>query len=314
MTAQLIDAETDQHIWAERYDRDLDDIFSVQDEITESVAREVAPELLAAEMRQARRHDTPNLDTWTRVMRAHSLIANMTPEDNGAAILLLQEAIAADPRSSIAHADIGTAQMWAGIYGWQQDTMAAYAASVKSAEIAVDLDSRDAWARTVLGWTKLFSRRHDEAIRDLEIAVENNPNLAIAHCVLGAAQGFSGDSEPAIRNTKFGIQLSPRDPLLGLLQGTHGVVYFGAGNYEAGAEWSTKAAQCRPPLTIAYRIAAACLGKLGRISEAKEAMQKYLAYSPGVTIEATIRQMPWKLPEQQQALAEGLRAAGMPER
>jgi adenylate cyclase len=313
VTAQLIDAETDQHIWADRYDRDLDDIFAVQDEITESVAREVAPELLAAEMRQARRRATPSLDTWSRVMRAHSLIANMTPEDNAVVIDLLRDAIAADPRSSMAHADLGAAQLWAGIYGWQPDTSAAYEAALESAGTAVELDSRDSRARTILGWTEMFSRKHEEAIHELELAIDNNPNLAFAYSVLSGAHAFSGNSEMALKKAAIAIQLSPRDPLLGLMYGFQGLAYFAHGDYETAVDWFNKSVQHRPPFTITYRLIAASLGKLGRIEEATAATQKFLAFAPGVTIEATLRRMPWKLPEHQQTLIDGLRAAGMPE-
>ena len=111
ITAQPIDGGSGNHLWAERFDRELDDIFAVQDEITESVAKAVAPELLAAEMRQARRRNTPNLNTWTQVMRAHSLINTYSPEDNAAATILLEIAIADDPQSCIALADLAMAQL-----------------------------------------------------------------------------------------------------------------------------------------------------------------------------------------------------------
>lgn len=313
VTAQLIEAETDRHIWAERYDRDLNDIFAVQDEITDSVTRAVAPELLAAEMRQAHRRDTPKLDTWSQVMRAHSLISNLTPEDSVAAKALLEEAIAADPSSSMAHADLATVHLWSGIYGWTADTIAANRAAVGSAEAAVDLDSRDAWARTVLGWSKLFGRRHDEAIRELELATESNPNLAIAHSVLGAANAFTGNYAQALRQTEYGIQLSPRDSLLSIMYGMRGITQFAAGDYEASVDWGRRSIAHRPPIYVGYRMLAASLSQLGRIDEAKEAIGELLDHLPGMTIQATLRQMPWKLEKHEEAIAEGLRAAGLPE-
>lgn len=144
VTAQLIDGGSGNHLWAERFDPELDDIFAVQDEITESVAKAVAPELLAAEMRQVRRRNTPNLNTWTQVMRAHSLINTYSPEDNAAATILLEKAIADDPQSCIALADLAMAQLWPGLYGWSEDTRSAYDAAMRSAETAIDLDGRDA--------------------------------------------------------------------------------------------------------------------------------------------------------------------------
>ncbi len=313
ITTQLIEGVSGNHLWAERFDRELDDIFAVQDEITESVANAVAPELLAAEMRQARRRNTPNLDTWTQVMRAHSLINTYSPGDNATATILLNEAIAADPQSCIAHADLAMAQLWAGLYGWSEDTRAAYSAATRSAEAAVDLDGRDAWARTALGWNRMISRQHEEAIRELELAVEINPNLAIAHSVLGQAHAFSGDSVLGLEQTQFAIHLSPRDPLLGVMYAGCGIAYFSAGDYEGGVKWSGQAGQHRPPFNAAYRMVAAALGNLGRIDEARDAAQKFIAHSPGATVTASVRQMPWKLPEHQQALADGLRKAGLPE-
>ncbi|MBT3551305.1 MAG: adenylate/guanylate cyclase domain-containing protein [Rhodospirillaceae bacterium] len=313
VTAQLIEAETDRHIWAERYDRDLNDIFAVQDEITESVTRAVAPELLAAEMRQARRRDTPRLDTWTQVMRAHTLISNLTPEDSQTAKALLEEAIAVDPSSSMAHADLATVHLWSGIYGWTTNTIAANQAAVGSAGTAVDLDSRDAWARTVLGWTKLFARRHEEAIRELELAVESNPNLAVAHSLLGAANAFSGNYAEALGQTEYGIQLSPRDSLLSMMYGMRGISQFAAGDYEASVDWGRRSIAHRPPILVGYRMLAASLSHLGRIDEARDAVRELLTHLPDMTIQATIRQMPWKLKEHLEAVAEGLRAAGLPE-
>jgi TolB-like protein len=313
VTTQLIDAETDQHIWAERYDRDLDDIFAVQDEITESVAQAVAPELLAAEMRQARRRETPDLDTWTQIMRAHALISNYTAEDNVAAKELLEEVITTDPQSAIAHADLATVHLWSGMFGWKADTHAAYNAALRAAEKAVDIDSRDAWARTILGWTKMFSQQYEDAIRDLELAIASNPNLAFAHGVLGVINAFTGHTDKAIRMTEYAINLSPRDPLLGCMYGLRAISFFAAGDYVAAVEWSKRSTQHRPPVNLSYRIMAAALGKLGRTEEAREAGQKLLSFVPGLTVAASVQQMPWKLPEQQEALAEGLRVAGLPE-
>ena len=91
-----------------------------------------------------------------------------------------------------------------------------------------------------------------------------------------------------------------------------GIAYFSAGDYEAGVKWAGQAGQHRPPFNAAYRMVAAALGNLGRIDEARDAAQKFIAHSPGATVTASVRQMPWKLPEHQQALADGLRKAGMP--
>ena len=144
------------------------------------------------------------------------------------------------------------------------------------------------------------------------MAIEITSNLAFANSVLGQAYAFSGNSDFGMGQTQYAIQLSPRDPLQGVMYGGCGIACFAAGDYDGCVQWSGQAGRHRPPFTVSFRIVAAALGNLGRIDESRDATRIFLSHAPGATVSASVRQMPWKLSEHQEALAEGLRKAGLP--
>src|SRR6266853_1370922 len=184
ITAQLNDVSTGSHIWAERYDRDLADVFAVQDEITESIVAAIEPQLYAAENFRARRKPPGSLDAWDLVMRALSHYWRVTRQDNVVAQALLEKAIAIDPNYGQALGVLATSHTFSAHMGWED--MATVAPIAKRAALAAILaDSEDPWAHYALGSVYLFNRRFDDALAEFELALRLNPNFSPAQAFYG---------------------------------------------------------------------------------------------------------------------------------
>ena len=214
ITAQLIDAASGRHLWADRYDRELADVFEVQDEIARTITGELAPGIIAAEMQQARRKDASQLDAWDRTMRAHWHLRCFTREDLAEARRLLSEAIALDPANAMALSDLALAHHFDGVFGWAEDLAQSFVRCGEAARRAVAIDDEDANAHTALAIYELFSGRHEEARRRLGRALDLNPNSVFARGYLGVSCAFAGDCEATFANADEAIRLSPRDQLL----------------------------------------------------------------------------------------------------
>ncbi|HEX2116601.1 MAG TPA: adenylate/guanylate cyclase domain-containing protein [Alphaproteobacteria bacterium] len=313
ITAQLIDATTGAHVWAERYDRAIGDIFDVQDEITESIVGVVAPELIGAEMQRARRKDPASLDAWENLMRAvwHSL--RLTEADGIEARRFARAALALDPGLARAYVVHAMCDVWDVLIGRSADPAQTMASAHANARQAVDIDPRDAEAHSILGMVALFMRRFDEAERQLERAVSLNPNLAVAFMLGGGFYALSGEAEKAHEHLKQALRLNPRDPVNYWVYAFYGIAEWSAGRYEDAADWSRKAIQLYDDCATAHRVLAASLASLGRIEEARAALAPLFRIAPGATIAKTRAAVPWKRPEDMERYFDALRRAGMPE-
>src|SRR5438067_821383 len=214
ITAQLIDAATGHHLWADRYDRELADVFAVQDEIAQTITGEMAPGIIAAEMQQARRKDPSQLDAWDRTLRAHWHIRRFTREDMAEARRLLEQAIEFDPANAMAWADVSVAYHFEACFGWDEGVAQTYVRCGEAARRAVAIDDGDANAQSALAMYDLFQGRHEEARRRLRRAVDLDPNSAFARGYLGVSYAFTGDYDAALPILDEAVRLSPRDPLL----------------------------------------------------------------------------------------------------
>ena len=195
VSVQLIDATIDKHIWAERYDRDLDDIFAVQDEITESIVSAVAPETQHAEMVSAYRKDAMDLTSWERVMRARWHLDKFTREDTESAEALLTQAIESAPLMAQAHSTLAVCHVYKMLNAWCDDPVAEIVAAGEAGRRAVALDANDADALAVMGLAALMAREFDDCIDFLNRAVARNPNLANAYGFMATAYGCMGECE-----------------------------------------------------------------------------------------------------------------------
>ncbi len=313
VTGQLIDAATGAHIWAERYDRGLEDIFAVQDEITQSIVGAIAPGIVSAEVQRAQRKEPGQLDSWDCVMRAHAHAMQFTQENMAEASRLLTQAIALDPGNATALGDLAFIQHFEGVWGWSDSLPESMARMSNLAQKAVTADDRDASAHVVLAIAELFANRHDEAVRRLERAIDLNPNLAFARGYLGATHSFAGNLEAAIPCMEAAIRLSPHDPLLVIWHVALGWAALSAERYDEAIEYEKRALAENRGFADTYGILAAACGHAGRIAEAKAALEEYQQHLPGLTLSDPRLIRPFKRPADQARFLEGLRKAGLPE-
>ncbi|NIM98214.1 MAG: tetratricopeptide repeat protein [candidate division Zixibacteria bacterium] len=313
ITAQLIDAPNDHHVWAERYDRDLEDIFAVQDEITQSIVTSVGPEFLSAEMQRAQRKDVRSLDAWECVMRASSHHSRYTKQDVAEAQRLLRKAINLDPLSAGAFCLLAFTHLMQAQFGWSESVNQSIQEAAKAAQRAVAIDDRDAWAHTALGMVDLISRRYEDTIRRLEKAIDLNPSLANAHGALGQALALSGEYEAAVGQINKAIRLSPRDPFMVYWVAHLGLAAFAVERYDEAREWGVKTVRENPQFPGGYRLLAASYGQLDRKKEAQTALKEVLRLLPGMTIEDVRKQVPFKKPNDLERYLDGLRKAGLPD-
>jgi TolB-like protein/class 3 adenylate cyclase/Flp pilus assembly protein TadD len=313
ITAQLIDAATGNHVWAERYDRELDDIFAVQDEITASIVGVVAPELIGAEMQRARRKDPARMDAWDCVMRANWHAWRLTEEDSAEARKLAIQAIELDPGIARARVIHAMCDVWDVLFGRTGSPAESLASAHDMARKAVELDERDAEAHTILGVVALFMRRFDESLRRLETALSINPNLAFAHMWGGGYYALSGESREARAILKDALRLSPRDPANYWTFAFLGLAEFADERYDEAVERAHQAIHLHRKFPTAQRLLAASHARLGRTAQARAAVEELLRVAPGTTIAKTRMSVPWKEAAVMERYVEALREAGLPE-
>ena len=309
VTAQLVEAEAGKHVWAERYDRDVSDIFAVQDEITEAVTVAIAPAIAAAEQQRALRKPPDSLDAWAAYQRGLWHLSKASAEDNALAERFFQRAIDLDPIFAAAYTGLATAVVRAGTQFHARDVADALSAAEALARRAVALDGGDAEARARLAI--MFAARDPQGAQaEAERALTISPNLADAHGALAVVLTFSGRPQEGLAALKTCIRLDPRAPsLVNRLVQIAVALYFSR-EYAAAVEAARQASRSFPDHSRPYSILAAALGQMGRTAEAKEALEKNIALAPGA-LDAFVRGGVLRLrPEDHAHMLEGLRKAG----
>ncbi len=314
ITAQLIDARNDRHLWAERYDRELTDIFAVQDEITEKIVGAVSPEFMAAEMHRSRNKAAQNLDAWDILMQAHWHLNRFNRKSNFEAQKLLQQAIALDPNSDLALSDLAMSHTIGLTWGWFDSPAESIKLAADAAQKAAALNDRNVTAWLVLGRIDIDSGRYDDAVKKGRKALDLAPNLADGHGWLGHFLMYSGECEEAISELEMAIRLSPRDPVNALWYAPMSMTHFLAGRYEEAIRWCKKSLQDLPnALPGVHRCMAASYAMLDQMEEAQRAIESLKSRVPNVSIEATKHQMPFKRDTDTAHYSDALRKAGLPE-
>jgi adenylate cyclase len=210
ISAQLIEAATGHHLWADRYDRELADVFAIQDEIARSIAAAIETGIIAAEIRQAQRKEPAQLDAWDRTVRAHWHICRFTREHLAEARRLVTEAILLDRANSMAYASLAFARHFEALFGWGDGPIESHNRLGEAARKAVASDDGNPMAHAALAIFELFSGRHEEAQRCLRRALELNPNSEFARGYLGVSYAFGGDYDAALQHLDDAIRLNPR--------------------------------------------------------------------------------------------------------
>ena len=263
ISAQLIDATTGNHVWAERYDRELANIFAVHDEITERVVAAIEPQLYAAEHFRSQRKPPESLDAWECVIRALSSVGQGTRVGDMEAEGLCRRAIAIAPGYGQAHSLLAWALMRrpARLGG---DIGSVLPEAMPESRAALGLDERDPWAHLSHGLVLWRTRRHNEAERAFRRALELNPNFALAHACLGLPLAVRGELKEAIRTAEHALLLSPNDRIIGA-RASEAVAhaYFGAEHYADCVARARTAIDSAPELQIAHRLLIAAAAMQG---------------------------------------------------
>jgi adenylate cyclase len=314
VTAQLVEAEEGSYIWAEQYDRTLDDLFELQDQITSQVVGAIEPQLLAAEAHRLERRSTTDPEAWECAMRALPHIWRLTVEETEVAQNWLRRAIERDPQYAYAHALLGWSyvKLWALVGTDRQPEVVGTAEQY--AQTAALLDNDEPWVHLVFGQVHMRRRETPEAVHALNKAISLNPNFAMAHAYRGFALGVGGQPNAGREALERATQLSPRDPFLASdAIVIKNVIEFAAGNYDEVVRLSRLIVRDRPNMTGAYRFAAAAYGLLGSLDQARASLSKVLQLDPEFRLSNVERVSVYSEPETRARYIEGLRQAGLPE-
>ncbi len=310
ISAQLVDAITGSHHWAESYDRQLGDIFAVQDDITRSVAAAIEPHLLAAEGIRTLSRSADDLGAWELVARAQTHLWRLTREDCAVAIEPLQRAVEAFPDYAPARGLLGFCQVFATHMGWI-DREPNLRAGRQQAVRAIALDDRHPWGHIALAYAAMMERRTEESIASFRRAVGLNPNSAAAHSHLSRGLAFAGRDREAIEHGEEAIRLSPLDPEMALFLGAIAVAHYAAGRYAETIERSLEAQRLRPGFQGSRRLLCASLAQVGRIDEARLLLATIQNEQSQLSLAWIKANVPYQTPELMERYLEGFRKAGL---
>lgn len=309
ITAQLIDASTGNHIWADRYEGELTDIFALQDEITNKVVSAIEPRLLEAEGIRSQNRSAQNLGAWDMTIQANFLFWRLTKADGEAAISILQQAIKRYPDYAPAHSTLAFMLLLSGYLGW--NLMGPLTKQAESlAARAAELDDSDPWAHLALGYVAYTARRTDEAVDQFQRALDLNPNFAAAHGYLGWALAFDGRSDQAIVHLQEAIRMSPHDPQNALFNGGLGAAHYLAGRYIEAIGFARKSLQQRSGFTGVLRLYVASLAQAGQLDEARVALDRLKELQPDISIAWIEEYVPYTQGPMDKFL-EGMRKVGV---
>jgi TolB-like protein/cytochrome c-type biogenesis protein CcmH/NrfG len=310
ITAQLNDVTTGGHLWTERYDRELADVFAVQDEITENLVAAIEPKLYAAESFRAQRKAPDSMDAWDLVMRALSHYWRVTRQDNVVAQALLEKAIAIDHNYGQALGVLATSYMFTAHMGWMEMT-AAMPLAERAALSAISSDSEDPWAHNALGHVYLFARRFDDSLAEFENALRLNPNFALAQGYYGLSLAYCGRWRDADKAARRALRLSPRDPYSAVYSGIAAYAQFLGGDFEEAMRLARDALRERADFVGAHRVLTAAAGMAGQLEVAGAALQELRRTQPNVSLDWIASSMPIKEAADCERYLEGFRRAGL---
>jgi adenylate cyclase len=309
ITAQLIDATTGGHLWAERFDRDLTDIFAVQDDVTQHIVGALALNLREGDQKRLATEHTDNLEAYDCFLRGREQLWRFTRDQNNQALELFQRAIELDPKFASAYAFLAIAHGLDYLNRWTTSPSTSIEQAEEFATRAVALDDRNPYTHWALGIINLHLRRHDLAIREAERTIALAPNLADGHEALGNALHYSGRSEEALACFDRAMALNPYYPDVWLHFQAQAM--FQLGRYEDAAASLKRRLVRNPDTDVSRVLLAACYGHLGRFDEARVEWQKVFRINPDYSLEHRRKVLPYKNPSDFELVVDGLRKAGL---
>ena len=310
ISSQLIDATTGAHVWAERYDRSVADIFEVQDEITEKVVAAIESQVFVAENLRVQKRPTESLDAWGCVIRAMPHVWTWAAHDNEVALTLLKRATEIDPGYARANSLLAWAYAARAHLG-RADPAEELRTALAMARLAIEQDWEDPWSHLATGYVHMVSRRHVPAVEEFNQALELNPNFAFAHMILGSTYGYGGMHEKGLEHLAFATRLSPRDHLHAANLSTIGLCHLMARRFDEAVSYERRAVQLRPHFGTAWRTLAASAGLAGDIDLAAQALTECRRLQPNLSVEWVEKYHPIVQAEDRAMYIEGLRKAGL---
>ncbi len=310
ITAQLNDVSTGSHIWAERYDRGLADVFAVQDEITEAIVAAIEPQIYAAENFRSRRKPPDSMDAWDLVMRALSHYWRVTRQDHVVAQALLEKAAAIDPNYGQALGVLAASHTFSAHMGWSDKEQTAPIAE-RAAQTAILADSEDPWAHYALACVYLFARRFDDSLAQFESALQLNPNFSLAQGYYGLALAYCGRWQDAELAARRAVRLSPRDPLSAIYFGIVSYTQYLGRRYDEAMRLAREAIRQRSDFVGAHRVLTAAAGMAGAHDVARAALQELRRAQPNISLAWIASEMPIREDADREHYLEGFRRAGL---
>jgi TolB-like protein/class 3 adenylate cyclase len=314
ITGQLIDAMTGGHLWADRFDGALGDIFELQDQVTESVVGAIAPQLERAEIERAKRKPTDSLDAYDYYLCGMTNLHRGTRESIDEALTQFSLALTFDPSYASAHAMAAWCHVWRKVNGWMSDRPGEIAEGARLARRAVELGGDDAVALTRGGHAVAhLAGDVDGGIALIDSALVLNPNLASAWFLGGFLRGWNGDPDGAIEHFARAMRLSPLDPEMYRMQAGMAAAHLFAGRFDAASSWAEKSYRHTPTFLMVVGILAASHALAGRTDEAKRAVGRLQQLDPTLRVFNLTDWLPLRRPQDVALFTDGLRRAGLSE-
>ncbi len=314
VTARLVETEAGRCVWAEQYDRDLNEIFDLQDEIVANIAARIEPEVGNAERKRAERRSPDALRAWDFFHLGMKSFYKWTPEDNLEAQRLFRRGIELDPGLAQAHAWLSYAMVLAMLYFDADPKKESLDEAVDIARKAVELDERDALTHFTCGRALLARKAYGESLAELESAIELNPNLAVVYCGLGDSLAYEGRFAEAIPYFEKAINLSPYDPMRWTFYSYRALAHVFAGEFDQALEWAEKATRVPNCHYWPYAHRVAALGHLQRQSDIPRALAELRQRKPDFSCTFARQRLFYiKDPQHLERYVDGLRTAGVSE-
>jgi adenylate cyclase len=311
VSAELIAPENGEQLWTGRYDRDIGDLFAMQDEIVTSLSAALAPEIFRAEASAPARSSAADLTAWDRFLRGLSHYYRQTQRDFEASIALFREAIALDPALAIARAYLATVLVQSVQYGWMKSTGELWSEAMDLAQSSVRLDPRSSFAFSILAYLHAMEGNHDDAMGAGKRAVELNPYDMGARGVLGICHLVSGEHRQAVELFSIAVQRGNSDPRY-KWAALNAFSHYLLRQYDASLSWAREALYANPNHLQVLAVRTAALAQLERTQEAAKAAEVLLSHYPGLTVERHLKNFRWKMPADTAHYREGLLKAGVP--
>jgi adenylate cyclase len=309
ITAQLIDALNGNHLWAKRYDRNLDDIFAVQDEITKEIITAMQVKLTEGEQARTAAKGTNNLEAYLKCLQANEHAHRINPESNALAKQLAEEAIALDPEYAWAYFVLSRTHMLDVWLRTSKSPKESIGKSIGSVKKAIALDDTYAEAHGLLGFLYAIIRKYDQGIAEAEKAVALNPNSGYAHFMLGKVYTFASRWEESIPEYKIAMRLSPIPPNNYLF--SLGLSYGYTGQYDEAIKWSEKAIRQEPDSLLAHMFMTQVYSWSGRDEEARNQAAEVLRINPKFSLKKWEKKLKYKNQEDNERAISALRKAGL---